>query len=306
MKLSRLFCSLAILAILLLTSGCVEVGDLQTESRSVDLGDADSVDVELDMSSGEMNIAGGADELLNADFRYNVAAWKPEIKYNVRGGQGKLIVRQPGVRGGIIGGNVRNEWDLRLNDDVAMNLNIDLSSGDCYLNLGSSSLKTLDIDTSSGDVKANLVGDQPSLKEIEMDGSSGDISLDLSGDYPSLSTMEIESSSGDIDAYLAGNYSSLSHVKIDTSSGDAFVDLAGTWNRNAQVEMDASSGDITLRLPRDIGVYVNAHSSSGDIRASGFRLEGRDYVNDAYGESEVTLNVKASSSSGNIELLLGD
>lgn len=283
MRISRLFCSLAILAILLLTSGCVEVGDLQTESRSVDLGDADSVDVELDMSSGEMNIAGGADELLNADFRYNVAAWKPEIKYNVRGGHGKLIVRQPGVRGGIIGGNVRNEWDLRLNDDVAMNLNIDLSSGDCYLNLGSSSLKTLDIDTSSGDVKANLVGDQPSLKEIEMDGSSGDI-----------------------DAYLAGNYSSLSHVKIDTSSGDAFVDLAGTWNRDTQVEMDASSGDITLRLPRDIGVYVDAHSSSGDIRASGFRLEGRDYVNDAYGESEVTLNVKASSSSGNIELLLGD
>ncbi|MCD4776640.1 MAG: toast rack family protein [Candidatus Aegiribacteria sp.] len=35
--------------------------------------------------------------MLNADFTYNVAAWKPEIKYNVIGGQGKLVVRQPGV-----------------------------------------------------------------------------------------------------------------------------------------------------------------------------------------------------------------
>jgi hypothetical protein len=33
-------------------------------------------------------------------------------------------------------------------------------------------------------------------------------------------------------------------------------------------------------------------------------LEGSDYVNDAYGESEVTINIKATSSSGNIQLLL--
>lgn len=302
-RISRLFSSLAIVAILLLTGGCVEVGELQTESRSVDLGEADSVDVKLDMSSGEMNIAGGADKLLDAEFTYNVAAWKPEIEYNVIRGKGKLIVRKP-PSVSTVGPNARNEWDLRLKEDVPMDLIIDMSSGNCNFNMDSSLLKTLDIGASSGDIDANLFGNQSLLKEVEIDVSSGAVSLDLSGDYPSLSAMAIKSSSGNVDADLSGNYSSLRRVDIDLSSGDAFVDLTGTWNSDAQVEMDASSGQITLRLPRDVGIYVDARTSSGDIKASGFRLEGSDYVNDAYGESEVTINIKATSSSGNIQLLL--
>jgi hypothetical protein len=307
MRILKLFHSIALMVILLMVSGCttVEVGELQTESCSVELENADSVDVELDMSSGEMNIAGGADKLLNAEFRYNVVAWKPEIEYNVVGSQGKLIVRQSQVKG-IIGPNARNEWDLCLNEDVPMDLSIDMSSGNCNFNMDSALLKTLEIDSSSGNVDATLIGNQPLLKEINIDMSSGAASLELSGDFPSLSTMTIESSSGNVDADLNGNYSSLSSVDIDLSSGNAFVDLSGNWGSDAQVELAASSGQITLSLPRDVGVYVDAHTSSGNIDASGFRSEGSNYVNDAYGESNVTINVKATVSSGHIQLLLVD
>jgi N-terminal domain of toast_rack, DUF2154 len=307
MRTLRLFYSLALMVILLMVSGCttVEVGELQTESRSVELENADSVDVELDMSRGEMNIAGGADKLLNAEFRYNVAAWKPEIEYNVIEGQGKLIVRQPRLEG-IVGPNARNEWDLAINEDIPMDLRIDMSSGNCDFNMDSSLLKTLEIDSSSGNVDATLIGNQSLLQEVNIDMSSGAASLDLSGDYPSLSMMTIESSSGNVDADLNGNYSSLSSVDIDLSSGNAFIDLSGNWGRDAQVELAASSGQITLRLPQDVGVYVDAHTSSGNIKANGFRLDGDNYFNDAYGESNVTIHVKAAVSSGNIELQLVD
>jgi DUF4097 and DUF4098 domain-containing protein YvlB len=305
-RILRLCGMLIVITILLFTFGCVEqVDELQTESRSVDQGNADSVNIELDMSSGEMNIAGGADKMLNADFRYNVAAWKPEIDYNVLGGRGELIVRQPGVWG-TVGLNTRNEWDLRLNEHIPTDLRIELSSGNCNFNINSSLLTMLDIDSSSGNVDATLSGNQSMLQEVKIDVSSGAASLDLSGDYPSLSTMVIESSSGNVDADLTGNYSTLSRVDIDLSSGNAFVDLTGTWDSDALVHTAASSGQLTLRLPRDVGVYVDAHTSSGNIQAHGFRLKGSDYVNDAYTESEVTINVKATSSSGNIELLLGD
>jgi len=307
MRYSRLFSMPALMVILLMVSGCttVEVGELQTEFRSVELENADSVDVELDMSSGEMNIAGGADKLLNAEFRYNVAAWMPEIRYNVIEGQGKLIVRQP-RQVGIVGPNARNEWDLAINEDIPMDLRIDMSSGNCDFNMDSSLLKTLEIDSSSGNVDAILIGNQSLLQEVNIDMSSGAASLDLSGDYPSLSTMTIESSSGNVDADLNGNYSSLSSVDIDLSSGNAFIDLSGIWGSDAQVELAASSGQITLSLPRDVGVYVDAHTSSGNIKASGFRLDDDNYFNDAYGESNVTIHVKATVSSGNIELLLVD
>lgn len=307
MNILRFFLSLALMAIILMVSGCttVEIGELQTEFRSVELEGADSVDVELDMSSGEMNVAGGADELLNAEFRYNVAAWKPEIEYNVIEGQSKLIVRQPRLEG-IVGPNARNEWVLIINEDIPMDLRIDMSSGNCDFNIDSSLLKTLEIASSSGNVDATLIGDQSLLQKINIDMSSGAASLDLSGDYPSLSTMTIESSSGNVDVDLTGNYNSLSSVDIDLSSGNAFIDLSGNWGNDAQVELTASSGQITLRLPQDVGVYVDAHTSSGNIEASGFRIDGDNYVNDAYDESNVTIHVKAMVSSGNIELQLID
>ena len=118
--------------------------------------------------------------------------------------------------------------------------------------------------------------------------------------------MTIESSSGNVDADLNGNYSSLSSVDIDLSSGNAFIDLSGNWESDAQVVLAASSGQITLSLPQDVGVYVEASASNGKIEASGFRMDGDNYVNHAYGESNVTINVKATVKNGNIELLLVD
>ncbi|WP_255335025.1 toast rack family protein [Methanosarcina sp. KYL-1] len=295
--------------IVLLVSGCAEVGELQTESRSVDLGGAASADVELEMYSGEMNIIGGtvgAEELMDAEFRYNVDAWKPEIEYNIHEGRGRLIVRQPEIQGGIAGGSARNEWDLRLKEDVPMDLKARLSSGDCSLNMASSLLKKLDIGSSSGDIKAELSGNQPLLEEVEIDQASGNTLLDLSGEYPALSSVIMDSSSGGINAGLTGNFGTLSLVEIELSSGDASVDLTGNWSNDSMMEVAVSSGDLTLRVPRNVGVYVEVDSVSGDITANDFRLEDSAYVNDAYGESEVTLRVKASSSSGNIKLLFGD
>ena len=296
------------IVILIIVSGCVEVGELQTESRSVDLEDADSVEVELDMSSGEMNVAGGADKLLNAEFKYNIAAWKPEIEYSVTGGKGKLKVHQPTLKStfGPVGLDARNEWDLRLKDDVPMDLSIAMSSGECDFNMDSSMLKTLDIESSSGSFDAALFGSQSLLENVEMDISSGASSLDLSGEYPSLSEMVIESSSGSVDVELTGNYSALRLVDIDVSSGNAFLDITGNLNSDLQIDMTASSGNVILSLPRDVGVYAYVQTSSGSIKASDFRLEGDHYVNDAYGESEVTVNVMATSSSANIELLMND
>jgi DUF4097 and DUF4098 domain-containing protein YvlB len=307
MRTLKLFYSLALMVILLMVSGCttVQVGELQTESRIVELENADSVDVELDMSRGEMNIAGGANKLLDAEFRYNVVAWKPKIDYNVIADKGKLIIRQSQVPG-IVGPNARNEWDLRFNENVPIDLKIDVSSGNCDLNMDNSMLKTFEIDSSSGNVDVILIGNQSLLQEVNLDMSSGATSLDLSGNYPSLSKMTIDSSSGNVDADLNGNYSSLSSVDIDLSSGNAFIDLSGNWESDAQVELAASSGQITLRLPQDVGVYVDAQTSSGNIKASGFRLDGDNYINDAYSESNVTIHIKATVSSGNIELQLVD
>lgn len=291
------------MGVLLLGCGCMEAGELQVESRTVGLDGAESADVELEMINGDMNISGGSDELLDAEFRYNVAEWKPEIEYDVRDMQGELSVRQPEARGG--GSGARNEWDLLLNEELPMVLKAELENGNSVLSLDSSSLETLELSVRSGNMEAEIAGDQPLLEELELRNSNGNVVLGLPGNYPSLSSVTMESVNGNIDAKLAGSYASLDNMEMKLNSGSILADLSGDWNTDVDMEVSVNSGDITLTLPRDIGVYVDAVTPAR-VETDGFSREGSDYVNDAYGESDVTLKIKASSESGNIKLLLAD
>jgi hypothetical protein len=301
-----LLCGLSVfLAVLLLICGCVEVGELQVESRSVEPEGAESADIEFDMISGNMEISGGTDNLLDAEFRYNVEDWRPEMEYEVRENTGRLTVRQPEVQGAAGGNQIRNEWDLRLNQEMPINLSAELDNGNSDLSLGSSLLKTLAFNTDNGNAQVELTGNQSLLEQVNVTHSNGDVLLTLSGNYPSLSVMTIESANGNIQSELSGSYSSLDHVRIKLSNGNILADLTGNWSQNSSIEVLVNTGEITLQLPRNTGVHVETATPVA-VEAAGFRQEGDAYFNDAYGDSEVTLNISASSSIGSIRLQLED
>src|SRR3712207_5337836 len=119
-------------AVLLSSCGTQRIGEMQRESQTVDLENAQSVETELRMGAGELNVSGGADALMEADFSYNVADWKPEVSYDVSGDTGELIVEQ-GSGGGIPGGDARNEWELRFNDAVPTDLHLQMGAGESNL-----------------------------------------------------------------------------------------------------------------------------------------------------------------------------
>ena len=96
----------------------IEVGELQTESRSVEPTNAELVRANLRIGIGELNLTGGADSLMEADFAYNVSSWQPQVNYEVVGDTGTLTVEQQGLGEGIPTPDARSEWDLRLNDAV--------------------------------------------------------------------------------------------------------------------------------------------------------------------------------------------
>jgi hypothetical protein len=152
---------------------------------------------------------------------------------------------------------MRNEWDLRLKDDVPMNLSIGLGAGSNYLELGSLSLSRLDIQTGAGEVEVDLTG-SPSVSRLDVEAGAGDVTVDLTGHWE-----------GDLVAHIKGGI-----------------------------------GRITLRLPYDVGVRVNAEKGIGKISASGLTRKGKAYVNGAYGESDVTLQIEVETGIGKINLEL--
>lgn len=255
------FSGLVILLALNVSCGTVQVGELQVETQSVELGKAESVRAEIEMGSGTLKIAGGADQLLHADFSYNVAEWKPEVDYQIENGTGLLTVQQPLSRG--IGklplGNARNEWDLRFNNDVPLRLIIDFGAGENNLYLGHLTLTSLEVNTGAGNVTLDLTGN-PSLTKMFLNQGAGDVKVDLTGD----------------------------------------------WKENMNAQINSGVGRITLRLPNDQGLYVRADRGIGQINAPGLKKHDGAYVNESYGESEVTLYVNVEEGIGQINLELAD
>jgi hypothetical protein len=100
----------AVAAVFLGSCGRQGIGEMERESQSIDLENAQLVRAELRMGAGELNVTGGADALMEADFAYNVADWEPEIDYNVSGETGELIVEQGSGADIPLGGEPRNEW----------------------------------------------------------------------------------------------------------------------------------------------------------------------------------------------------
>src|SRR5215208_6882048 len=99
-----------------------EVGKMQEESKSVDLKNAQAVRAQLKMGAGELHITGGADQLMEGDFSYNVSEWKPKVSYDVNGQEGELVVKQGSANSGSLDGKARNEWEITMNEEVPTDL----------------------------------------------------------------------------------------------------------------------------------------------------------------------------------------
>jgi hypothetical protein len=183
MKTNYRLIALVLFAALLLAScgSQARVGALQTESQSVELGDAKSVRVEIDMGAGDLKVTSGADKLLETDFIYNVAKLKPEVSYT----NGTLVVRQPDVRGmpslqGIT--DFRNQWDLRLYDEVPMDLSVDVGGGTSNLQLAGLSLTGLDVVLGAGKSTVDLNDDWARDLDITIDAGAADLTVRLPSD----------------------------------------------------------------------------------------------------------------------------
>ena len=225
----------AAVAVAMLGGACQSqaVGEMQRDSQKVQPENAQTVRAHLKIGAGELNVSGGADALMEAEFAYNVADWKPDVSYDVSGDTGELSVEQGSGQDVRPGGDARNEWDVLFSDELPTDLRVQMGAGESSLDLDSLTLTGLDLQMGAGKT-----------------------TVDLTGDYTS-----------DFDASIQGGV-----------------------------------GEATVMLPSEVGVRARAEGGLGNINAKGLKKEGDSYVNEAYGSSDVTLEVDVQGGVGQINL----
>ncbi len=235
MKIYRILIVLVLVASLLL-AGCntnLKVGALQTESKSVELGDATAVRIEINMGAGDLQLTGGADKLMEANFTYNVARLKPEVEYT----DGTLIVKQPEVSGmpalpGIT--NFRNEWGVRLYDGVPMDLSVEMGAGASNLQLTGLSLTGLKVSLGAGTYTIDLSGDWARDLDITIDAGAAIVNVRLPKDVGAQ--VKVESGPHTIEATGL------------TKDGDVYTNAAyGVSDVTLRIDLAAGIGTINLQ-----------------------------------------------------------
>jgi hypothetical protein len=165
-------------------------GETIHESNTVDLSKARGVErlrVNLELHAGEMHVNGGAKELMEADFIYNVASWKPEVRFDRSGFRSTLSVKQGGSTATM--GSTKNEWRLLLNDDIPTDFSLRCGAGENRLNLGELDLRDVEIHIGAGRVELDLRGRQPKHDySVSIHGGVGEAVVHLPADTGVVAT----------------------------------------------------------------------------------------------------------------------
>ncbi len=213
---------------------CVAVGESIEETQTVELGEAESVELDLDIGAGTLKVQGGARELMEGYFVYNVERWKPEIRYSVTGNRGILKVKQ-GECSAMAIGKTRNKWDIRLSNDVPLDIKVDFGAGAGKLDLRGLILNSLDIDMGVGELKVDLSGEQKQSFNVSVDGGVGSATIYLPLDVG----VRVEVDGG------IGSVNARSMIK---KKGVYINDAYGKTGVTIDVEVDAGIGSIDLIL----------------------------------------------------------
>jgi hypothetical protein len=171
-------------------SAIAGTGETVHESNTVDLSKAKGVErvrVNLELHAGELHVDGGAKELMEAEFTYNVASWKPEVRFDRSGFRSTLSVKQGGSTATM--GSTKNEWRLRLNDELPTEFSLHCGAGENRLNLGALDLRDVEVHIGAGRVELDLRGRQPKHDySVSIHGGVGEAVVHLPADTGVVAT----------------------------------------------------------------------------------------------------------------------
>jgi hypothetical protein len=215
-------------------------GELQTENQAVQLKGADNVDAEITIGAGNLTVTGGANDLMDATFKYNIPASKPEVSYEVNQAgntnTGNLKVKQPAELN--LDPNLTNYryiWDLKFNNETPIGMEIKLGAGDANMKLGELDLTGLNIAIGAGKATINLSGDYQRNLQAEIRGGVGNLTLIL----PESTGVQVK-----VDGVL-GNVVAIGLKK----SGDYFVnDAYGSKENTLMVHVQGGAGEINMQV----------------------------------------------------------
>jgi hypothetical protein len=126
---------------------------MEVRRQTVELKDAQKVEIDIAFGAGNLFIGGSAEELLEAKYRCYLNSPNPKVSYRYSKEKGRLSVRQGNCAGLPFGAE---NWDLRFNSKVPITMNIRCGAGESLFRISELNIQKLNLKYGAGEIKVDL------------------------------------------------------------------------------------------------------------------------------------------------------
>jgi len=246
-------------------------------TKSQPLGSEKTLSADVRFDIGSLEIASEkSPSLYSVDLEYDKSTYQPEIRFDP-GDEGRLLFKLSGTRKvGLRSDRHENRLRLNLSNNVPIKLEVNSGVGDTRLALTDLKLEKLDLECGVGSSKISSY--QPNS-----------ITCDV---------VRIKNGVGSMDAVGLGNLN-FRDLEFEGGVGGATLDFTGAWKQDAEIRIQVGVGGVNMKLPRDLGVKVEAekHFLSG-LHLDGFSKRDSYYYSENYEKAKIRLSVRVTTGVG--------
>jgi hypothetical protein len=277
------------ICVLLMLGGCgfdqrvpIEMVQLSRTRTRVNEKSLEST-IRFDIGSLEIIGERTAVSLYSLYLEYDKTSYTPDIQYRTaRGGEeGRLSFSLQSTHTiGLRRERQNNRLRAALTDSIPVSLRVTTGVGDARLSLSGMKLERLDFESGVGGAK---------LSAYEPNG--------VPCEY-----VRLKNGVGAIEAVGLGHLN-FRELEFEGGVGGADLDFTGEWKQNADVYIQVGMGGVNMRMPREIGVRVEAekHFLSG-LQLEDFNQRGSFYYSENYDKAAVRVSVKVATGIGGFKI----
>lgn len=255
--------------------------DMVSMNESRPLGAEKMLNADLRFVTGSVEVsAEKGTKLYSLELDYDRASYEPDLNYQ-GGSNARLSFNLEGKqKGGIRTDLQNNKLRLALSEAVPLELKINTGVGDARLSLSGLKISRLELESGVGGSRI------ASYEANEVD----------------CQVVRIKNGVGSMDAVGLGNLN-FRRLEFEGGIGAANLDMTGAWKQDADVRVQVGIGGVSLRMPRDVGVRVEAekHLLSG-LHLDGFTHRDSYYFSENWDKASVRISVRVVTGIGGFRI----
>jgi hypothetical protein len=253
--------------------------------ESQDYGSEKSLNavVRLDVGSLAIESGKGMGPLYSFDLEYDKSSFEPVYRFDsdTADGGGRFTFNLPGIpNSGFRKNGFGNYLQLKFNDAVPLNLEVDTEVANARLSLSGLRLSSLSFQAGVGGTRISVYEPNP-------------ISCDR---------VKLENGVGSLEAVGLGNLN-FREFEFEGGVGGADLEFTGSWKQDAEVQIQVGVGGVNIRMPRSVGVRVETEENflSG-THLEGFIKKGSDYYSRDYEDAPVKVRMRVVTHIGGFKI----